>query len=596
MKKSNMTLTVKTLWIPVAILVLTYIAIGLLFTKMQASNADDTLKNELTKLIQSEKKQLHTGLQLVTSTQAPGDAFLGLEGDDDTYAREIVTQVDSMGLNAVYFTDLQGKVLYPKSARIPDEAVKAMKKASKSKGNVSVLYDDSKMVGFAPVVDVETTVGFLVFEAQIPPMLSTFANDAISQLTEASDVKVIQGDSISSYLEHAYTESKATSDQFLNRMIMITVTILFVALIVITIVLKTTSRNIVKPVKELLNAFKGQADGDLTQEIKVKSGDEIGDLMNTFNQTNQKLNKMIYQVSDHSNGLAESAAQLSEISKGIAENSHNQSEKTVQAVVSMEELSSSFEEVARNTAESAESSQKASDIATEGGQVVTEAVSGMERISNSVKESALTIEELGKRSVQIGEIVNVINDIASQTNLLALNAAIEAARAGEQGRGFAVVADEVRKLAERTTGATSEIGDMIKGIQEDTNKAVDSMQKGTKEVEEGEILVNKAGDSLKQIVEAVTHVTDMVQQIATAAEEQSATGAEVASGLETVSDMIKHTAESAQSSSGSTQNLDSLAHALQKVVGEFKLKNIEINNIQASHLMDEQEEENLLKA
>ncbi len=596
MKKSNMTLTVKTLWIPVAILVITYIVIGVLFARMQASNADDTLRSELTKLIQSEKKQLSTGLQLVTSTQAPGDAFLGLEGDDDTYAMEIVAQVDSMGLNAVYFTDLQGKVLHPKNAGIPDNAKKTMKQTAKSRGEVTVLYSDDKMIAFAPVVDVETPVGFLVFEVQMPAVLSTVADNVINELNDASVMKVTQGDLISSYLEHTYIESKVKSDQFFKKMIMITVTILLVALIIIIIVLKTTSLNIVKPIKELLIAFKKQADGDLTQEIQVKSGDEIGDLMSTFNQTNQKLNKMIYQVSDHSNGLADSAAQLSDISKGIAENSHNQSEKTIQAVASMEELSRSFDEVARNTAESAESSRKALDIATEGGQVVTEAVSGMERISFSVKDSALTIEELGKRSVQIGEIVNVINDIASQTNLLALNAAIEAARAGEQGRGFAVVADEVRKLAERTTGATSEIGDMIKGIQEDTSKAVDSMQKGTNEVAEGELLVNKAGGSLKQIVEAINHVTDMVQQIATAAEEQSATGAEVASGLETVSDMFKHTAESAQSSSGSTQNLDSLAHALQKVVGEFKLKKIEIHNIQTENLIAVQEEGNLLKA
>jgi len=593
MNISKLKLTVKTLWIPVSILVLTYLVVGMMFTNMLTSNADTTLKNELTKLIQSEKKQIYTGLSLVTSTQAPGDAFMGLEGDDDVFAREIETQVDSMGVSGVYFTDLKGKILYPKNKHLPEYAVNSINAASKSRGAISVIYNSNRMIGYAPVIDVETPKGFLVFDVQIPETLTDVAKAALVDQTGTTEGESVQHRSVSSYLEHVYNTSRLNSKQFLKKTILTTVSILLVALLLITAVLKTTSRNIVKPIKELLAVFKRQADGDLSQEIEVKSGDEIGELMATFNQTNQKLNKMIYQVSDHSNSLAGSATELAETSKGIAENSFNQSEKTVQAVTAMEELSRSFEDVAKNTAEAAESSKKASTIADEGGRVVSEAINGMERISSSVKESSHTIEELGKRSEQIGEIVKVIEDIASQTNLLALNAAIEAARAGEQGRGFAVVADEVRKLAERTTTATSEIGDMIKGIQEDTDKAVDSMQRGTKEVEGGELLVNKAGDSLHQIVDSVNHVSDMIQQIAAAAEEQSSTGTEVAGSLESVSEMIKHTADAVQTSSGSTEQRDNLAHELQRMVSEFKLNNNGTNDTQTNHLVAVQNEENL---
>lgn len=167
----------------------------------------------------------------------------------------------------------------------------------------------------------------------------------------------------------------------------------------------------------------------------------------------------------------------------------------------------------------------------------------------------------------------MINDIAGQTNLLALNAAIEAARAGEQGRGFAVVADEVRKLAEKTTASTNEIGEMIKMIQNESMKAVEAMQTGTRDVEAGVMLANNAGESLKQIVQAVQSVTDMIQQIATAAEEQSTTGGEVATNIESVATITYKTADDAKQSSSTIKQLHSMASSLQLTAGEFRLRN-----------------------
>jgi methyl-accepting chemotaxis protein len=181
------------------------------------------------------------------------------------------------------------------------------------------------------------------------------------------------------------------------------------------------------------------------------------------------------------------------------------------------------------------------------------------------------MEELGKSSDQIGRIIGVIDDIADQTNLLALNAAIEAARAGEQGRGFAVVADEVRKLAERTTTATKEIAQMIKNIQDETKIAVGAMEQGTKQVEEGVASTAQAGDSLKEIIEMSEQVGEMITHIATAATEQSSATEQVNSNMDQIAKLVKESAVGAQQSAKACQDLSGLALDLQKMVGSFKL-------------------------
>jgi len=202
---------------------------------------------------------------------------------------------------------------------------------------------------------------------------------------------------------------------------------------------------------------------------------------------------------------------------------------------------------------------------------VQETLVGMQNIAERVQESARTVESLGARSDQIGAIVGTIEDIADQTNLLALNAAIEAARAGEQGRGFAVVADEVRALAERTTRATKEIGTMIKGIQSETAGAVSSMEHGVREVEKGMDSSRKSGEALSQIVDAISEVSMQVHQIATAAEEQTAVTGEISSNIHQITDVVSDTARGAHETATAASQLSSLAGELQRIVGRFKL-------------------------
>jgi methyl-accepting chemotaxis protein len=198
-------------------------------------------------------------------------------------------------------------------------------------------------------------------------------------------------------------------------------------------------------------------------------------------------------------------------------------------------------------------------------------VDGMSRIADKVRSSAGAVEQLGIRSEQIGQIVGTIEDIADQTNLLALNAAIEAARAGEQGRGFAVVADEVRALAERTTRATREIGEMIKNIQSETRQAVKAMEEGVEEVERGTTGASRSGQALEMILEQISEVTSQVSQIATAAEEQTATTREISNNIHSISDTVLMSARSSEEMSMSSSRLSQLSVDLQDLVRRFRL-------------------------
>jgi len=353
----------------------------------------------------------------------------------------------------------------------------------------------------------------------------------------------------------------------------IIITGIVLMLAVFMLLLRQIYRSIIKQINELTAISEGFSKGDLSMRMNESTRDEFGALAVHLNKAIVNLSSMISNVKSGADNLASNSAELSASITQIASNTGEQSSQTSQAAAATEELNTSFFDVARNSADAAESARKAADLAINGGGIVNMTVEGMNRIARSVKESAGIIESLGMNSSRIGEIVNAISEIAAQTNLLALNAAIEAARAGEQGRGFAVVADEVRKLAEKTTSATKEIVDTIQKIQADTDMAVQSMQAGTSEVSAGVELASQAGESLQQIVASVQNVTDMIQQIATAAEEQSNAGRDITSNLESVAVLTKQTADSAQHSSGATNELNELALELKHLAAGFNVEN-----------------------
>ena len=304
----------------------------------------------------------------------------------------------------------------------------------------------------------------------------------------------------------------------------------------------------------------------------MTSKDEVGVLCGNFNQFVEKLNSSMLRVASTTAGLAAAAEELSLNTAQLAKGGQEQAQQATQAAAAVEQMSVTVTELAKNAQGVATTAQEANRAAGQGHEVVAGSITGMTRLADTVKDSAGRIQTLGQRSDQIGEIVKVIEDIADQTNLLALNAAIEAARAGEQGRGFAVVADEVRKLAERTTKATKEIADTIRTIQGDTSRAVESMQAGTKEAESGTILVNKAGERIGEIVGAVQTVTTMIQQMAAAIEQQSTATDQIAGNIEAVAAVSKRAEGGLGQVTQATTELARMAGDLQAVVGGFKLK------------------------
>ncbi|OQW65405.1 MAG: hypothetical protein BVN29_10385 [Nitrospira sp. ST-bin5] len=330
---------------------------------------------------------------------------------------------------------------------------------------------------------------------------------------------------------------------------------------------------VLKPIHEMAAISKdiAQGEGDLTKRVPVHGTDEIATLGGYFNQFIEKLQGMISKVAHVTDKVASASVELSATAEEISKGTDTLTSRASQTAAAVEEMNATVSQVAQNSGKAATLAQETVKTAKDGGSVVSDTISGMQQLSDAVSSSATIIAELGKSSDQIGEIVRVIEDIADQTNLLALNAAIEAARAGEQGRGFAVVADEVRKLAERTTKATKEIGDMIRQIQQDTRGAVESMQQGTVKVTSGVDLVNRTGEALSRIVEMVSESADMIRQIAVASEEQSVATQQIATDIENVAKVTKESASGANESAKASHDLSQLATELQGIVGSFKL-------------------------
>lgn len=311
--------------------------------------------------------------------------------------------------------------------------------------------------------------------------------------------------------------------------------------------------------------------GDLTLRIDNAEQNEVGEMARAFNAFMEKFHGIVVRLDHTTDHISNAAGMLSSAYEMMAGNANEVASQAITVAVASEEMAATSIDVAGNCTVAAQNSEQANVSALTGAAVVQETVTVMNLISERVREAARTVAALGAKSDQIGEIVGTIEDIAEQTNLLALNAAIESARAGEQGRGFAVVADEVRALAERTTGATKEIGNMIKAIQIETKGAVHSMEEGVREVERGTTEAAKSGGALQEILDQIQAVTMQVSQIATAAEEQTATTNEISSNINMITEVMKGTAEVANESAHAASGLASQSEELRKLVGEFRI-------------------------
>ncbi|KAF1698526.1 chemotaxis protein [Pseudoxanthomonas jiangsuensis] len=323
-------------------------------------------------------------------------------------------------------------------------------------------------------------------------------------------------------------------------------------------------------IMRLLDEISSLGEGDLTVKASVTE-DMTGAIADAINYAVDELRNLVTTINDTSVQVAAGSQETQATALQLAEASNHQAEQITAASQRINEIASSIEQVSRNSSESAEVAQRSVVIAAEGAGVVRETINGMDQIRDQIQETSKRIKRLGESSQEIGSIVELINDISEQTNILALNAAVQAAAAGETGRGFAVVADEVQRLAERTSGATRRIEGLVQAIQADTNEAVSSMEQTTAEVVSGARLAEDAGTALTEIERVSNALNELIKNISGAAQQQAGAAADITKTMDVVRQISGQTSRGAGQTAESIGHLAQLAADLRRSVADFKL-------------------------
>jgi len=330
-------------------------------------------------------------------------------------------------------------------------------------------------------------------------------------------------------------------------------------------------RFVVKPVDEIKEHLSEVVNGHMSGQVDIAGRDEMGEILCSVQSAKVLLGSIIDQIASVSGNIDGRAKQLTEAMTKVSEGSHSQTEAATTMTGAIVKMTASIDQIAENAAEVRRVSENSNALASEGGRIVQQVVDDMSRTNQSVMNTAQTMQQLGEQSNRIQNVVKVIKEIADQTNLLALNAAIEAARAGEQGRGFAVVADEVRKLAEKTGRSTQEIAGMIEEIRSSTSHAIAEMEATVEMVEAGSVMAEKAGNSIIEINDGVSRVLKGVEDISSSIQEQSVASREIAVNVEKVAQMSGENSGAVREVFGTVENLETLSIALEQSVRHFRV-------------------------
>jgi methyl-accepting chemotaxis protein len=572
-----------------------------------------------------QREQMRNDIKQSVVQTSLYDGYFGAQEGDFDYLDTLFKQWKTLtGVDQVLLIDKGGKVLYAVgmepgggTAHFSDrlQSLLNLKTISGAeaidKAAISLLISGdqgSRLIAAGPVLDVETLVGALVFVKDLDQefLQRQVGGQRSMELSLASHETVLAsslGENWSlpaklsaeggSFDLHAIGEqlflhrflpvdkesgfylgvSLDVTDMIAARTLMRWVLsgVLLVAVGVLAGIIFVGVTRTISGVGQVSGYAEAIAEGDLRRIIKPMGEDEIGGLARSFDKMSSSLKGVARQITSAADNTSQHAGQLTEITGHLTRVAGNQRQQVEQMTTAMNEMTDAAQRMTESARQAAGQAQNAQGLAEQGGGAVERSTEASHAIANAVSDIALDIEELGRSGKAIGQVVQVISGIAEQTNLLALNAAIEAARAGEQGRGFAVVADEVRALASKTTNATEEIAAMICNIQEATKNSVTKMQAGQEQVAQGVTIANETRSAVDGIRTAVGQTMDMINQITAAAEQQSATAGDVAKTVEVMNHSIQASEQETRQIQTASEGLEAMAGELQNTAAWFKL-------------------------